>query len=425
MDNPPSTTEIPIRLLALNKACLLNLFEYLNFRDCVSLVQSCERRFDHIFRTIVHRKTFDDINSDYTLEEIRLIMDKYGSQLTKVATSSAVLFHSLSVHCSQGALRSLEFYNMMLDTEMIIRSTAVLRQLKSLSILMSSMTDDDLGILLASCPQLEELELDMYGPTGGYAQTPFTKITSNRLHRLTICCWTYFDRSTLCQLFAKCPNLRSLKMEVYFRESIPYDVITETLPNLGEINVVSIFPGSNSRMNSEGIGQLIFLKHLKSVYVCLRASHLDEFKSYLTSLGKHNTLEYLTIENEDNEDDCTDQLMGIIEAISSCQSLQTLRLLRLPAISKNLLIYADHLPRLRVLFVRVMGNMGAGDWNEENVLKLLEKCGKLRTLDLHSSHRSEITDAHFIEKLRKIVNDREHEDRKLAFSTDFLPSYEF
>lgn len=101
----------------------------------------------------------------------------YGSHLFNVCIFSDIEMNSLAEICPPGGLSSLELLSINFDEEMISRSRAMLSQLKSLDVGESRISDQNLGRLLAICPQLESLHLSATGES----MSPLLSITSKNM----------------------------------------------------------------------------------------------------------------------------------------------------------------------------------------------------------------------------------------------------
>lgn len=90
-------------------------------------------------------------------------VQNYGRQITDVKVYDNVeKINLLAEFCVEGRLRELELVSVSIaDAGIITRSKAILSGVAFLDIEICEISDDNLGYLLAMCPQLENLRLSV------------------------------------------------------------------------------------------------------------------------------------------------------------------------------------------------------------------------------------------------------------------------
>lgn len=291
----------------------------------------------------------------------------------------------------------------------------MLTQLKTLHMSSCQLTDENLGQLLAMCPQLETLSLDYMN-----TMKPLLEMTSAKMKAIRLFSFANIDRSTLIQLLTKYPNLRRFECSEHNKAVFSHrDIICKMLPNLEQLSV-----------NSHDICHVSALKQLKKLHITLHIDHLAEVNRYLTmSIG----IRSLTVRCKSQGGH---QYDGLIEAICTCTSLQELTLYGVPDVLRNVVKFAESLPLLRSFVLQASGS-GIGDyeWQQNLWLEFVEKSKRLEMLwaiDNFGNYEREHPNLNdFSEKLRNIVRSREQNHRRLriclfllySFGCDFLGSH--
>lgn len=243
--------------------------------------------------------------------------------MTAVLINDADLISTLAESSADGGLRYLR-----IDVETITYDELaplipnVLCNLTSLSIVYNrEFTEENLGRLLALCPQLEKLKL-MSTHYNEIPLAPILQTPSTSLKTIKIDACSSIDRPTLTQLFAKHPNLCELDIagRLVDATSVPYDIISEMLPNLKMVHF-NLILDRKTVADSNGMSHLLSLKHLKELLISVRLRDMPEFCNYLSMAeGLHTlTVGFLF--------ECEEQFGCFINAICSCESLRKLYIL--------------------------------------------------------------------------------------------------
>lgn len=400
-------------LLSLNDKCLEKIFGYMQFDHGQSLVEAFEHRLDldPVLRNTLMKGKF---YMDSWLPNFENVVVDYGSQLTNVIILDDVeLITLLSDFCIEGRLRKLQLFRISItDSGIIARSKAMLSQLTSLKLFNCGINDDNLGHLLAMCPNLEFLLLE-------YAENntlkPFLEITSKTMKSIRLNISPFIDRSTLITLLDKHPKLRRFECAQYYGNLPLYlriptfqhsDIICMMMPELEETGV-----------QSEDIGHLVSLEELKKLRINLNIDHLADVNNYLEMSSR---LQFLTIICDFQWDD--EQFDGLIDAICTCTTLLNLSLnLRGPNILTDLIKLAKCLPLLESLKLQTSVT---GDSEREQIilLEFTANAKRLTRLWVIDNQRDQeagnpnLTD--FTDELRDIVGRREQIYRKLNVKLD-------
>lgn len=192
-------------LFTLNEKCLEKLFEYLEFPICLKLVEAFD--FRHEIDTVLRNTLIKGKRCELNLMEgFEGFVQEYGPQLSAVSVdTNAEWINLLADFCVEGKLHSLELTRVSItDSGLITRSKTMLSEVVSLKIMYCEISDENLGRLLAMCPQLETMEISQPHNTFN----PFLKIVSTNMKSILTIDHPIIDRSTLIQLLAKHPKLR-------------------------------------------------------------------------------------------------------------------------------------------------------------------------------------------------------------------------
>lgn len=385
----------PANLLSLNDECLENIFDYLDFPACLKLVEAYVE-LEPIFQVTLVKgnRKVDSV----LVDNFENIVQNYGSHLTNVRVSSNVeFFHTMAEYCVEGRLCELELSSVPITGhDLNTQCKAMLSQLKVLWVFYCEISDENLGRLLAMCPQLETLMV--HSNSYNVTLKPFLHLTSINMKTICLINNTKIDRRTLIQLLIRQPNLQKFYCgRTYRTQNSHYDIVSKMLPNLKVLD-----------FSSGDIGHVITLKQLTHIRIEPAIDHLAEVNNYLTmSTG----LQSLHIHCETM---CDHQFNDLIDAIGTCTSLQTLELRQQGVAdgSKSMAKLAETLSSLQILRVHQWNS--TSEWQHDFWLEFVEKARKLERLVIYRGDQNGIPNfADFIKKLCDIVRRRDQNDRRL------------
>lgn len=318
-------------LFSLNDKCLEKIFDYLKVDARAKMLEASEQRLDSTFRNTIIKGNFRVSSRMDNFEEL---VQNYGSYISEVdIIAGDQWINLLAEFCVEGRLCRLRVFVMPItDSGMITRSKAMLSGLKSLVIDACEINDDNLGRLLALCPQLENLSLcDMPNNT----LKPLLKMTSKNMKSICLDGFTNNNRqrSTMIQFLTKYRSLRHFKYYLSGSWKMPYiDIVCKMLPNLDQL-----------LLSSDNIGPLLMArKQLKNLQIQLRIYNFASVNKLLSMSRRLHTLA-INLESQSYP-----QFDSLIDAICTCTTLQKLDLdLGGSNLSGYVVKLAESLPFLR------------------------------------------------------------------------------